>query len=62
MARDLTVRIEADRPGELAKVVQALTDAGVNIEGIADLEGLVHILARDPGEARSALRKSGYTI
>ena len=62
MARDLTLRLQADRPGELANVVQALTGSGVNIEGITEVEGIVHILAKDPGAVRSALRTSGYTI
>ena len=62
VARDLTVRLAADRPGELAGVVQALSRSGVNIEGIAEIEGIVHVLARDPNAARSALRSGGYTI
>ena len=62
MGRDLTVRLTADRPGELAKVSQTLSSSGVNIEGIAEIGGVVHILARDPGAARSALRAGGYTI
>ena len=56
------MRLEADRPGELAAVVSALSRSGVNIEGIAEVGGVVHILARDPGAARSALRARGYTI
>lgn len=62
MARDLTIRLEADRPGELAGVVQALSRSGVNIEGIAEIEGCVHVLARDPGAVRNALRSRGYQI
>ena len=62
MARDLTVRLTEDRPGSLAGVVQALSRSGVNIEGIAEIEGVVHVLARDPGAARSALRARGYQI
>ena len=62
MARDLTVRLTEDRPGALAGVVQALSRSGVNIEGIAEIEGVVHVLARDPGAARSALRARGYQI
>ena len=62
MGRNLTVRLTADRPGELAGVVQALSRAGVNIEGIAEIEGVAHVLARDPNAARSALRSGGYTI
>lgn len=62
MARDLTVRLEVDRPGELARLVQALSRSGVNIEGITEVEGVVHVLARDPRSARLALRESGYAI
>jgi hypothetical protein len=62
VGRNLTVRLAADRPGELARVVQALSRAGVNIEGIAEVEGVVHVLARDPSAARAALRSGGYTI
>src|SRR5229473_4171132 len=62
MGRDLTVRLAADRPGELAKVVETLSRSGVNIEGLSEVNGLVHVLARDPGAARSALRAGGYTI
>jgi hypothetical protein len=62
MGRDLTVRLVADRPGELAKVVETLSRSGVNIEGLAEVDGLVHVLARDPGAARSALRAGGFTV
>ena len=62
MGRDLTVRLTVDRPGEVAKVAQTLSSAGVNIEGIAEIEGVVHVLARDPSRAKSALRAGGYTI
>ena len=62
MGRNLTVRLTKDRPGELAGVVQTLSRAGVNIEGVAEVGGIVHVLARDPGAARSSLRAAGYTI
>jgi hypothetical protein len=62
VGRNLTVRLAADRPGELARVVQTLSRAGVNIEGLAEVEGVVHVLARDPNAARTALRSGGYTI
>src|SRR6267143_2020757 len=62
MGRDLTVRLAADRPGELAGVVQALSRAGVNVEGLAEVDGVVHVLARDPNAARAALRSGGYPI
>jgi len=62
VGRNLTVRLTADRPGELARVVQVLSRAGVNIEGLAEVEGVVNVLARDPNAARTALRSGGYTI
>src|SRR5438128_8924246 len=62
MGRDLTVRLAADRPGELARVVETLSRSGVNIEGLTEVDGIVHVLSRDPSAARSALRAGGYTI
>jgi hypothetical protein len=62
VGRNLTIRLTKDRPGELSGVVQALSRAGVNIEGLAEVEGVVHVLARDPNAARTALRSGGYTI
>jgi len=62
MGRDLTVRLAADRPGELSRVVETLSRAGVNIEGLTEVDGLVHVLARDPSHARSALRAGGYIV
>ncbi len=62
MGRDLALRLTTDRPGELARVAQTLSSSGVNIEGIAEIGGIVHVLARDPSAARSALRAGGYTI
>jgi hypothetical protein len=62
VARDLTVRLTQDRPGELAGVVETLSQAGVNIDGLAEVDGVVHVLARDPSAARAALRAAGYSI
>ena len=62
MGRDLTLRLTTDRPGELARVAQTLSKSGVNVEGIAEIGGVVHVLARDPSAARAALRAGGYTI
>src|SRR5438128_11242079 len=62
MARDLIVRLAQDRPGELAGVVQAMSQAGINIEGIAAVDGAVYLLAHNVGAARGALRTAGYAI
>jgi hypothetical protein len=62
VARDISIRLTEDRPGALATVVQALSEAGVNIEGLAEIEGVVHVVARDPGAARQALRAGDFEI
>ena len=62
MARDLTVRLADDRPGELAGVVQALSQSGINIEGLAEFDGAVHVLAHNVSAARGALRTAGFAI
>jgi len=62
VARDLTVRLAQDRPGELAAVVDAVSRSGVNIEAVTEVNGLVHVLARDAGGVRAALRGAGYVI
>ncbi len=62
MARDLSVKLTEDRPGELSGVVQALSRSGLNIEGLAEVEGVVHVLAHDANAARAALRSAGYAV
>jgi hypothetical protein len=62
MARDLAVRLEEDRPGELAGLVRALSRAGINIDGLAEVEGVVHLLAHNITAARNCLREAGYQI
>ena len=62
VGRDITVKLGDDRPGALAALVQALSRSGVNIDGIAEVDGIVHVLARDPSAARAALRAGGYTV
>ena len=67
MATDLTV-ILADRPGELARLGEAIGEAGVNIQGLCamtgDGHGYVHVLvdAGDAGRARSALEAAGMGV
>lgn len=65
MATDLTISTE-DRPGELAKVGEALGNAGVNIEGVLGIgmegRGVIHICVQDAGAARQALEAAGVKI
>jgi hypothetical protein len=65
MATDLTISLE-DRPGELARLGEALGGAGVNIDGGCATTGAgsgqVHILVEDAAAARSALEAAGIQI
>jgi hypothetical protein len=65
MAKDLLLSL-SDRPGEGARVGEALGAAGVNIEGISAItqEGraTVHILVEDATAARSALDGAGIKV
>jgi hypothetical protein len=63
--KDILVRLE-DRPGELARVGEALGDAGINIEGLMAFaregRGFAHVLVDDDEAAGHALRTAGLTI
>ena len=65
MATDLTIMLE-DRPGELARVGEALGTAGVNIEGVAgivtDGRGVLHLAVEDADGARAALTAAGVEV
>jgi hypothetical protein len=64
MATDLTIEVE-DRPGELAKLGEAMGQAGVNIEGIsgdAQAAKRLHVLVEDEAAARRALEEAGISI
>jgi hypothetical protein len=65
MATDFTIILE-DRPGELARVGEALGNAGVNIEGVSavvtDGRGIVHLAVEDADAARSAFAGAGIEV
>jgi hypothetical protein len=65
MATDLTVRVE-DRPGELARLGEALGGAGVNVDGFSATatggQGEIHLLVEDAGSARSAVEGAGIQV
>ena len=64
MAKDLLVTLE-DKPGELARIGEALGGAGINIEGLCAIgyegHGIVHVLVEDASASRSALEAAGIT-
>lgn len=65
MATDFTILLE-DRPGELARVGEALGNAGVNIEAVSgvvlDGRGVLHLTVEDADAARSALAGAGIRV
>ena len=61
-ATDLAVTLRDDRPGMLAKALQALGAAGINLEGHAEMSGVVHVLTQDLEATRTALEAAGFTV
>ena len=67
MPKDLTVVLQ-DRPGELAKLGNAMGEAGVNIDGMCAFtgegRGIIHVLVEDgtAPAARQALEGAGMGI
>lgn len=63
--KDLTVSLD-DRPGELAKLGEALGAAGINIEGLCAVssEGraVTHLLVTDATASRAALEGAGIKV
>ncbi len=62
VATDLAVTLPEDRPGMLARAVNAVGNAGLNLEGHAEMEGVVHVLTVDADAARTALEAAGFRI
>jgi hypothetical protein len=65
MPTDLTV-VLVNRPGSDAAAMQALGNAGVNIDGITGSgcagEGILHVLVADGTAARTALEDAGQVV
>jgi hypothetical protein len=67
MSKDLTVILQ-DRPGELARLGEAMGEAGVNIQGMCAFtgegRGVIHLLVADDqaGGARTALEEAGMGL
>jgi hypothetical protein len=55
-ATDLTVTLQEDRPGALAGAMDAIIRAGINLEGMAEFDGVLHVLTRDAPATTKALR------
>ena len=62
LAADLAVTLEADRPGMLATAIGCVSGAGINIDGYAEMNGVVHVLAPDLAATRQCLRDAGFRV
>jgi hypothetical protein len=62
VAKDFTVRLQNDRPGTLANAFDAIAKAGINIEGYAEIEGILHVLTQDAAATRKAFESAGLTV
>ena len=62
LATDLAVTLPEDRPGMLAKAIGAVGGAGINIDGYAEMDGVVHVLTTDLAAARKVLDQAGFRV
>jgi hypothetical protein len=60
--RDLTVDLDVDRPGALAKAFDAISKAGINVDGYAEIGGTLHVLTADAAATRRALEPGGLRV
>ena len=62
LATDLAVTLPEDRPGMLAKAIGAIGAASINLEGYAEMEGVVHVLTTELPSTRRALEQAGFRV
>jgi hypothetical protein len=62
VARDLAVDLQVDRPGMLAKAAAAIAEGGLNIDGFAEVDGILHMVTSDPRSAHLALEAAGLRV
>jgi hypothetical protein len=59
---DLAVTLEDDRPGTLARALGCVSAAGINIDGYAEIGGVVHVLSPDLRKMHDCLQGAGFRI
>ena len=58
----LSAQLEEDRPGTLAKALGCVSAAGINIDGYAEIGGVVHVLSPDLRATHACLQDAGFRI
>lgn len=59
---DLSVDLQDNRPGMLARAAEAIASGGLNLEGFAEVGGTLHVLTADARQARHALAAAGLGV
>jgi hypothetical protein len=59
---DLAIVLDYDRPGTLARALGCVSAAGINIDGYAEIGGVVHVLSEDLSATHACLLKGGFRI
>ena len=59
---DLAVTLDEDRPGTLARALGCVSAAGINLDGYAEIGGIVHVLSPNLQAAHDCLQKGGFRI
>ncbi|HKZ33173.1 MAG TPA: ACT domain-containing protein [Vicinamibacteria bacterium] len=62
LGSDLSVELQQNRPGMLARAAEAIASGGLNLEGFAEVDGTLHLLTGDPRSARHALEAAGLRV
>ena len=60
VAADLAVTLAENRPGALARAISTIAEAGINIDGYAEMNGVVHALTTELAAARQCLGQAGF--
>ena len=59
---DLAVTLDEDRPGTLARALGCVSAAGINLDGYAEIGGVVHLLSPDLNATHDAVAAAGFKI
>ena len=62
LAADLAVTLADDRPGMLARAINCVSASGINIDGYAEMNGVVHVLATDLEHTKQCLLDGGFKL
>jgi hypothetical protein len=62
LGTDLSVDLQENRPGMLARAAEAIAAGGLDLEGFAEVDGILHLLTAEPRQARLALETAGLGV